>query len=158
MGKIDFSDHSVFKNIKEPSVTTDSDGLERRCDKNKPIGDNTIFKKLGVYVDALIKDKNLSIRRKDLRGSYTWQPSDIRLGGATLIKLCHYAEDDYFWGVREGWAELNNVRDKIIKFCSYRFVVPPQIKVNFIGFPCLASADLDKIRDIINTFPSAPNF
>ncbi len=157
MGKIDFSDHPVFKNIKKPSAV-DSDGLERRCDKNKPIGDNTIFKKLGVYVDALIKDKKLPIRRKDLRGSYTWQPSDTRLGGATLIKLCHYGEDDYFWGVREDWAQLNNVRDKIIKFCSYRFVVPPQINVNFIGFPCLRSADLDRIKDIINMFPSALKF
>jgi hypothetical protein len=158
MSKVTFDDHPDFKNISEPVENVYSDGLKMRCDKNKPIGDNMIFKKLGIYVNKLIDEKKLPLRRKDLQGSYSWQASDTRLGGSTLLKLCHYDVDDYFYGIREVWAKLNNIHDQIMPLCSYRFVVPPQINVEFIGFPCMASADLDKIKEIINFIPSTPKF
>ena len=158
MAKITFDDHPEFKKINEAAEAECSDGLKRRQDKNKPIGDNEIFKKLGIYLDKLIQAKKIPLRRKNLTGSYTWQASDTRLGGATLLKLCHYDEDDYFFGVREEWAELNNLREPILDYCSYRFVVPPQINVEFIGFPCLTSDDLDKIKAIIDLFPTVPEF
>lgn len=158
MAKVTFDDHPEFKKITELSKSESPDGLKMRCDKNKPIAVNEIFKKLGVYIDKLIKDFALPLRRKDLQGSFSWQASDTRLGGATLLKLCHYDVDDYFFGVREDWTAQNNIQDKVIEFCSYRFVVPPQIEVEFIGFPCLASADLDKIKTVIDLIPSTPNF
>lgn len=153
--KVNFDDHPIFSTLE---TELHKDGLKFRNDSNKPIGDNEIFKKLGLYVKKLIQDRGLPLRRKDLRGSFSWQSSDVRRGGATLIKLNHYDENDYFWGIREEWAKLNEIWNEIFEFCTHRFVVPPKIQVDFIGFPCKNSADLDKIKDIIDLIPSKPDF
>lgn len=158
MGKVNFNDHPIFKNINAKTNGPNDDGLNFRCDKNKPIGENETFQRLGLYIDKIINDQKLLLRRKDLRGSYTWQASDTRLGGNTLIKLCHYDIDDYFFGIREDWAQLNNAWQEIILLCFYRFVVPPKTAVKFIGFPCLDSDDLDKIKEIIELIPLMPKF
>ena len=153
MSKITFDDHSEFRKILSESSLEDRDGLKIRKDKNKPIGDNEVFQNLGKFIDKIIQKEQLPLRKKELRGSYSWQASDTRLGGATLIKLCHYDIDDYFFGLREDWVNFNDIKENVIKKCSFRFVVPPKVSVEFIGFPCLASADLDCISETINMIP-----
>jgi len=150
-----FDDHPIFSTLKNE---LQEDGLKFRKDGNKPIGDNDTFKKLGLYVNKLISDRNLPLRRKDLRGSFSWQCSNLQRSGETLMKLNHYDENDYFWGIREDWIKLNDIWEEVIKFCSYRFVVPPKVQVTFIGFPCKTSPDLDRIKDIIDLLPSNPQF
>jgi len=148
-----FDDHPIFSQLQ---TNLQSNGLKFRKDVNKPIGDNETFKKLGLFVDKLISDRNLPLRRKDLRGSYSWQYSNLQRSGETLMKLNHYDENDYFWGIREDWVELNGIRDEVKDLCSYRFVVPPKVQVKFVGFPCKKSPDLDRIKEIIELIPTNP--
>ena len=150
-----FDDHPIFRNLGTDLV---KNGLKFRNDRTTPIGDDGIFKKLGLYVDKLLMDARLPLRRKDLSGSFSWTPVDNRQSKQTLIKLNHYGVNDYFWGIREDWAGINHINEQIIKLCSYRFVVAPQTHVNFVGFPCINSSDLDRIDDIIKLIPSQPVF
>ena len=148
-----FDDHPIFSQLQ---TNLQSNGLKFRKDVNKPIEDNETFKKLGLFVDKLINDRNLPLRRKDLRGSYSWQFSNLQRSGETLMKLNHYDENDYFWGIREDWLELNRIWDEVKNLCTYRFAVPPKVQVKFLGLPCKKSPDLDRIKEIIDLIPSNP--
>lgn len=152
--KVYFDDHPIFSQLQTEDLRNDR--LLFRKDVNKPIGDNKTFKKLGLFVDKLIADRDIPLRRKDLRGSFSWQCSNLQRSGETLMKLNHYDENDFFWGIREDWVKLNGIWDEVMKLCSYRFVVPPKIQVKFIGFPCKKSPDLDRIKQIIDLIPNNP--
>lgn len=153
---VNFDDHPIFSKL---DTEFSDNGLKFRDNPTKPIGDDKIFMKLGLYVKKLIQDKGIPLRRKDYRGSYSWLSSNaMEKGGETILKLNHYDENDYFWGIREEWAKANGILDDVLEFCSYRFVVQPKTHIDFIGFPLETSKDLDKIKNIIDLIPNKPNF
>jgi len=129
------------------------ENIKFRDDTNTQIEDFHFFNQIGIYVDRLIQERNLKIKKIKWPGSFTWVFSGDYQSKYALMKLNHYKKNDYLWGMREEWAKKNNIWSNLVEICSYRFIVQPYPSKFFLGFPIKNDFDYERIRAAVNLIP-----